>query len=339
MPSPLPCLKSSVILTPDPRRVSEIDCALRARLAESFDYLGELGPARTRIDGERIARLAAGFRERPQSPWVFGLYAKLVAELAGQRPDEAARVFSEIEAASAGPASSGILSLDTPVIPSSWWAQFRLLFDTDPRRPFQLTPPAADDLSACTGEIRAGLDLLARADAQMSGETTDLLRMIVLAAPHDPGAERFNGASTFFLWGAVLLNAAVRRDRIAMIDALVHESSHVLLFGIAADQPLTRNAGEERYASPLRNDERPIEGIFHACFVSTRVHLALDRLLASGMLEGPDADVAAARAGASRNAAVTALEVLDRHAIATDLGGDILADLRTYWSGRDGPRD
>ena len=43
-----------------------------------------------------------------------------------------------------------------------------------------------------------------------------------------------------------------------MIDLLVHESSHVLLFGVAAEEPLTRNPGTERYASPVRRDPRPI---------------------------------------------------------------------------------
>ena len=70
-------------------------------------------------------------------------------------------------------------------------------------------------------------------------EVKKLVRMIVLGAPgSDEPADRFNGASTFFLWGASLLNADVRRSSISIADLLVHESSHVLLFGVSADGAL-----------------------------------------------------------------------------------------------------
>ena len=53
-------------------------------------------------------------------------------------------------------------------------------------------------------------------------------------------------------------------------------------FGVSADGALTENSGNERYDSPLRKDKRPIDGIVHACFVATRVHLAMSRMLGSG---------------------------------------------------------
>ena len=112
----------------------------------------------------------------------------------------------------------------------------------------------------------------------------------MLGAPgSDDPADKFNGASTFFLWGASLLNADLRRSCISIIDLLVHESSHVLLFGISADGALTENSGSERFDSPLRSDKRPIDGIFHACFVATRVHLAMSRMLESGVLTQAEA--------------------------------------------------
>ena len=70
-----------------------------------------------------------------------------------------------------------------------------------------------------------------------------------------------------------------------MVDLLVHESSHVLLFGVSAEGALTENSGRERYDSPLRRDKRPIDGILHACFVATRVHLAMNRLLEQRRLD------------------------------------------------------
>jgi len=155
--------------------------------------------------------------------------------------------------------------------------------------------------------------------------------MIVLAAPESPDLDHmFNGASTFFLWGATFLNADLRRTAVSLIDLLVHESSHVLLFGLGAESALTRNSGDERYSSPLRADPRPIDGIFHACFVATRVHLAMSRLLDSGVLTTEQSQQAVQRRDYNGNAGRVSLGVLEQHARLTELGKSILDTIRTY---------
>ena len=162
--------------------------------------------------------------------------------------------------------------------------------------------------------------------------------MVILGAPAslDP-KDAFDGASTFFLWGATLLNVDRERSAISGVDLLVHESSHVLLFGIAADGGLTRNSGDQRYASPFRSDARPIDGIFHACFVATRVHLAMGRLLESGRLNVEEVSQAAERQRFNGEAARTSLGVLMRYALPTELGRKVLDTIHEYWEGR--PRD
>ena len=113
----------------------------------------------------------------------------------------------------------------------------------------------------------------------------------------------------------------------------MHESSHVLLFGVSADGALTENSGSERYDSPLRPDKRPIDGIFHACFVATRVHLAMNRLIASGALSEAEAKLALERRDSNGQAARNSIEELDRHARLTALGEKVLDTLRAYWAG------
>ena len=156
----------------------------------------------------------------------------------------------------------------------------------------------------------------------------------MLGAPgSDNPADGFNGASTFFLWGASLLNADPKRSTIAMVDLLVHESSHVLLFGVSAEGALTENSGRERYDSPLRRDKRPIDGILHACFVATRVHLAMNRLLESGALTEAEANIARDSAEYNERAARNGIVELDRHARLTALGEKVVDSLRAYWAG------
>lgn len=51
------------------------------------------------------------------------------------------------------------------------------------------------------------------------------------------------------------------------------------MFGYALDEPLVRNPNSERFASPLRSDPRPMDGVFHATFVCARLYLLYRRLL------------------------------------------------------------
>lgn len=319
-------------LAPSPARVDRVDHDLRARLIDSLRYLTEFA---TLDDGRRAAfadvevRLASG----PVSPWVFGLYAKLVATLSTEPRGDPDSDFDAIVEAVRLRADQGVVALRDQAVPTAWWDHFQLLFDTDRKRPFRPHAPAPHAFTHCRQEIEQGLALMQRADPIWHEEVSHLLRLIVLGAPaSSEAADLFNGASTFFLWGATLINADIRRTPVSIADLLVHESSHGMLFGFSAEGALMLNSGEERHTSPLRKDARPIDGIFHACFVATRVHLAMSRLLASGRLTAGEEKQAAERRKFNGDAARTALGVLAQHARLTKLGDEILGTIRAYWA-------
>jgi HEXXH motif-containing protein len=319
-------------LAPSASRVDEIDRTLRARLADSLRYLGEFAA----LDVSRQAALEKvedKLRSVAVSPWIFGLYAKLVAALSNTPRVDVGGVFDAITQAASLPAEEGVVAFRDSANPAAWWDHFRILLDTDRKRPFNPRGPNAKDFALCKQELEEALAFFETADPVWHDEVARLLRMIVLGSPQSAEVrDVFNGASTFFLWGAALLNAEIRRTTVSIIDLLVHESSHGLLFGFSAEGALTRNSGEERYTSPLRSDARPIDGIFHACFVATRVHLGMSRLLESGRLTPGEAKQAIERRDFNGNAAATALQVLAQHAKPTNLGEEILGTIRKYWA-------
>jgi HEXXH motif-containing protein len=317
-------------IAPFPSRVERVDLALRDKLRKSLDHIGEVLRGND-LELEGLGDLEAKLGEGPVSPWVFCLYSKLVSELSKRPPGDVEAATRDTVRAASLPAAQGMLAFQNDDLAQSWWDHFRLLIDTDPQRRFHLRAPTPEELSRCEQQIAAGLALLQDSDPEFSGELRDLLRDIVLASPASSD-DGFNGASTFFFWGGALLNAATNRRPISVVDLLVHESSHVLLFGLSADGPLTLNSGHERYASPVRTDKRPIDGIFHACFVTTRVHLALSRLLQSGTLSPDDANHAVQRRNTNGNAAREAAALLEEHAVLTERGEQILAELRLYWN-------
>jgi hypothetical protein len=322
-------------LPPSPSRVDEIDSLLRLRLADSFEYLGGLPwfePGRRVAVFDLIERLSAG----PVSPWVFCLYSRLVTQLSA-RNGFIGETLDALATAVYLPAGEGVMKLLDSTIPSPWWQHLQLLLDTDRSSPCRPVAPTTEQFIRCQQDISGSLDLIRRVDPVWHDEVTSLLRSIVLGSHSNSDPSTFfNGASTFFLWGATLLNANVNRATVSMIDLLIHESSHVLLFGLSANESLTRNDGEERYDSPVRADKRPIDGIFHACYVTTRVHLAMKRLLSSGSLSKDEIELAIQRSQHNEKAARESLAVLTRHADSTRLGKAILHELENYWANKAG---
>jgi HEXXH motif-containing protein len=114
--------------------------------------------------------------------------------------------------------------------------------------------------------------LIEQADPLLSEEIRALVSEIVLASGSmDKNSMTFDGASSFMLWGGILLNAERKGGALEMAQMLAHESSHGLLYGMAVEEPLVLNGDEERYPAPLRKDSRPMEGIYHATYVSARM--------------------------------------------------------------------
>ncbi len=84
------------------------------------------------------------------------------------------------------------------------------------------------------------------------------------------------------LWGGIIINANRRDNELTMVQMLAHESAHNLLFGLGVDEALVENSPVELFPSPLRLDPRPMEGIYHATFVTARMHRSVQQLLDSG---------------------------------------------------------
>ena len=176
-------------LAPSPARVDAVDRELRVRLNESLRYLAEFA---TLDDGRRaaFANLETRLGSGPVSPWVFGLYAKLVATLSAEPRGDVGGDFDAVVEAAHFPADQGVAAFRDPTVPALWWNHFQLLFDTDRKRPFRPHAPAPDSFTRCRQEIEQGLSLMQRADPIWHEEISHLLRLIVLGAPASSEARR-----------------------------------------------------------------------------------------------------------------------------------------------------
>ena len=86
------------------------------------------------------------------------------------------------------------------------------------------------------------------------------------------GMMTFDGCSSLERYGSILINMRRQRTALTMAETLVHESAHSLLFALSCNDHRVLNPTSERYASPLRIDPRPLDGIYHAVFVLARMY-------------------------------------------------------------------
>jgi hypothetical protein len=301
---------------------------MRERLAHSLDYLfGAIGDE-LHVDASAAAHASSQIRAEPQSPHRFGAYYDLVLAVEDDEVDVARGLAEELIALSA-PVGLRVASIEdrTPAEID----RFRRLFLDDPALAGEPDPALLADTIA---RVDAGFALLDRGFPEMAAEIGALLREIVIAAgPEDPKALTFDGSSSYMLWGATLLNARGQKTVLDTAQALAHESGHNLLFGYCASGPLVENADDELFASPLRIDPRPMDGIVHATYVIARMHQTLERLIEAGVLSESETEAALSDLAAHRRNFEVGDAVIREGGRLTGLGRTVIGSARDYMAG------
>ncbi|ABI57704.1 HEXXH motif domain-containing protein [Alkalilimnicola ehrlichii MLHE-1] len=315
---------------PDPERAGQLDQAMHRELGASLGYVFERFNAHTPLPDlsldPLLSRLATG---QAHAPSLFGRYYDLVIDLLDGDLAQARTAFQRIGNEPPLPDGQRVEGLRPP----SACATSRLYQDkmmAEMPTGLTLHPPPAELETAFVQRYHEGLGLLRQAAPELAGEVEAIVHHVVGVAGGDHDAGEFHGGSHFQLWGALFLNAGAHPDRIAMAEVIAHESAHSLLFGFCTEAPLVLNHDEELYPSPLRQDPRPMDGIYHATFVSARMHWAMGRLLDSGLLD--EAERAGARQAMAEDAANfrAGHEVVAAHGLLSRHGRALMANAKAY---------
>jgi HEXXH motif-containing protein len=175
-----------------------------------------------------------------------------------------------------------------------------------------------------------GFGLLAAGVPDLHAEIETILSEILLAQAPDGAVMEFDGASHYQFWGLLILNPKHHRTPLAVAEVLAHEAGHSLLFGLTIDEPLVLNADEELFPSPLRADPRPMDGIYHATFVSARMAYAMERLADSGLLSPADRDQAWREAAKDRSNFAAGHAVVRAHGRLSETGQKIMMNAAAW---------
>ena len=319
---------------PDVERARQLDRSMHVRLGESLRHLSEQCRGVVEHDETKVGALAEALcRGERQTPAVFAHYYRLLEAILNEAFDDAERQFSAL--AGSEPLR-GTAPRIAPLTPDALGSNYRLYCDmmnSDPTLEVGFASPSEAEFAAFKQRLESGLRLLRAAAPRLFGEIEAILDDIVVVAGDESKNLQFDGGSHFQLWGALFLNCGSHHDDVGIVEVLAHESAHSLLFGLCTDEFLVENDDRDLYSSPLRPDPRPMDGIYHATFVSARMHWAVGHLLASGALDA-----------ASRERALTAnalnmanfnagLAVVEEHGRLTDLGRRLMQGASDYMAG------
>lgn len=319
-------------MAPDAAAVRRLKANVKERLHRSLEHLifeaaaEQVPPALSR---DALAEMTAS--EGYPSSIVFAAHAALLQAAEADRADLFARDSAALASlpvserhAPKAPASA---PLEEPALSATAQDFLRRAFLDDIGLTADLTGPAADETARATEMIDSALTAFRSALPERHAEFSELVSQIVLAKPGPEADRGFGGATVFDAFGALLVNAQNLRTPEGTLMSLVHESAHQRLFLCHLDDPVLLNDAEARYVSPLREEPRPMEGVFHAAWVSA--HMAL---VADGMMQADGAPDWVAGLAQYRERAATAVRdavpTIEAGAEFTPLGQALFQELR-----------
>lgn len=316
---------------PDAARAAAMDRRMRAGLADSLEYLAETLAEQLEADRSGLDALVREMRSGAIYPAsTFGLYYEATSSLIDGDQDAALGLFDELVRERPRPSAElCIVTLDESGTPANA-QRYRRLMDNDAQTRFGFIQPAPDVAQQARKLALSSLARLERAVPALAQEFRALVRDLIFVAGEPGAAYQFAGGSSYMLWGALFLNAEHHTDEIAMIEAMAHESAHSLLFGFSYDEALVENADDELYPSPLRDDPRPMDGIYHATYVSARMYWALSRLLDSGELSASEAEFAREARDADLRNFFDGHAVVHQHGRLTATGRALMVEALAY---------
>jgi hypothetical protein len=327
--SPLSPPENLYAFEPDAGRVAFLDQRMRLRLADSLRYIWTEANGQLDLSHDRFEEFLIQLERHPVPPLAFSLYCETVFAIEEDDLDQASQLLGELTGL---PPSPGLTIIDMADPRHNAAARrYASFVDAGSEINFEIFPPSSKAAAGCREQIQGAFDLMDAGDPSLAAEIKALLREIVLAAgADDPKALTFDGASASMLWGAIIINANRQDGTLGMVQMLAHESAHNLVFGLCAEEPLVENSPEELYPSPLRVDPRPMIGIYHATFVTARMHRVVKHLLDGSVLSVPLQEKARKELADNRRLFDQGIKVVRQHGKLTPLGEAIMQGAENY---------
>lgn len=299
-------------------------------LGASLIHIQEQCAGQVPFDQAALTRMIDDIGQRRRfPPSTFALYYELVPALLRGDIESAVALFHQLARERPIDAPLAVFALDDPALAGSRERYLRFMNGDEPYK-FEFLPPAPEQVQDFRSQFARACDLLGKAMPELLEEMRAIISEVILVAGPKNATKRFDGGSCYSLWGAVFLNAARCATRVELVEALAHESGHSVLFGLSTDEATVSNPDDDRFPSPLRADGRPMDGVFHATYVSARMHWAMSRLVESGLLTEEELELAATARDEDKHNFEKGYDTVVAHARLTATGRAAIDAALTY---------
>ncbi len=315
---------------PSAQRAIDLNTGMNTELGLSLAHICEQAAGEIDFDQDALAGLCQHLRSGGNvAPAVFGTYYNLVQAIYQDDEAEARNLFAYLAESQPWANGASIMALDDPHHQRAseiYLQKWNESLDDG----ITFAAPRPDIVADFRTRLAEGRDLLRETIPELSGELDAIIRQFVIIGRDGATDYQVDGGSHYQLWGALFLNGHFHQDRVAVAEVLAHESAHSFLFGFCTHEALTNNDQNTRYPSPLRHDLRPMDGIYHATFVSARMHWAMMTLSKSPLLTSEERQRAIAAAEADYTNFFAGHGVVAEHGELTSIGEQLMGGAHAY---------
>lgn len=127
--------------------------------------------------------------------------------------------------------------------------------------------------------LEQGTKYLEHSCPEMLGNIQELVYQIFFVGSDCPEENCAFSLTSAVTQGMVFINGEYHLSWVFLLDKYIHEAAHAYLFLINQEELLVLNDPKELYPSPLRQDARPMEGVYHALFVLMNLLYAFSKIM------------------------------------------------------------
>lgn len=301
-------------------------------LAESLRHILEQCAGRVPFDQAALTGIVTAIGQGHRfPPSTFALYYELVPALLAGDGDSTIALLDALARQRPIDAPLAVYALDDRRLAGRRERYVRFM-NSEEASELEFLPPAPAQVQAFLHQFERARGLLEQAIPELLAEMRAIISEIILVTGSKSGKAVFDGGSCYRLWGALFLNAERHQTRVELAEVLAHESGHSVLFGLSTEEAHVLNADDERFPSPLRADGRPMDGVFHATYVSARMHWTMSRLIASGLLAKEERALAVEARDEDRRAFESGYRTVAAHGRLTKTGQQAIDAAHAYMS-------
>lgn len=181
---------------------------------------------------------------------------------------------------------------------------------------FPLTPVEYENVEK---SIKKGFQVLPRICPDFFEESQELISEILIL-----NAQGVKQGTSSDLFGTVYKSYQHKWKHLTdALECIIHEQSHLYVHLLTKDDPIVLNP-TEMYESPLRKENRPLMGSYHATFVLSRVSYVLREALAMNEIPENERDYCQELIAYYTKRFHAGFELLNTHAQMTPLGKELI---------------